>query len=80
MALGPASAADFAQDIDGQRRVLPVALSWRSGEKEAWQPLTKTVLYRLDGKRSEIFNFQASRLKRCGSQRLTPDYRRRCPR
>lgn len=33
--------------------VLPVALSWRSGEKEAWQPLTKTVLYRLDGKRSE---------------------------
>lgn len=32
--------------------VLPVALSWRSGEK-AWQPLTKTVLYRLDGKRSE---------------------------
>lgn len=33
--------------------VLPVALSWRSGEKEAWQPLTKTVLYRLDGKRSQ---------------------------
>ena len=33
--------------------VLPVELSWRSGEKEPWQPLTKTVLYQLDGKRSE---------------------------
>lgn len=33
--------------------VLPVELSWRSGEKEPWQPLTKTVLYRLDGNRSE---------------------------
>ncbi|HFL8549878.1 TPA: DUF3999 family protein, partial [Escherichia coli] len=33
--------------------VLPVELVWRSGEKEPWQSLTKTVLYRLDGKRSE---------------------------
>lgn len=33
--------------------VLPVELSWRGGEKEAWQPLTKTVLYQLDGKRSQ---------------------------
>ena len=32
--------------------VLPVELVWRSGEKEPWQSLTKTVLYRLDGKRS----------------------------
>lgn len=37
-------------DSDG---VLPVELSWRSGEKAAWQPLTKTMLYQLDGKRSE---------------------------
>ena len=28
-------------------------LSWRSGEKEPWQPLSKTVLYQLDGKRSD---------------------------
>lgn len=33
--------------------VLPVELSWRSAEKAPWQPLTKTVLYRLDGKRSD---------------------------
>lgn len=33
--------------------VLPVELSWRSGEKEPWQPLSKTVLYQLDGKRSD---------------------------
>lgn len=33
--------------------VLPVELAWRGGEKEAWRPLTKTILYRLDGKRSE---------------------------
>jgi len=32
--------------------VLPVELSWRSGEKAPWQPLTKTVLYQWDGKRS----------------------------
>lgn len=37
-------------DNDG---VLPAELSWRSGEKDAWQPLTKTVLYQLEGKRSE---------------------------
>lgn len=33
--------------------VLPVELAWRSGEKAPWQPLTKTVLYRLNGQRSE---------------------------
>ncbi|MCU6669106.1 DUF3999 domain-containing protein [Enterobacteriaceae bacterium H4N4] len=33
--------------------VLPVELSWRSAENAPWQPLTKTVLYRLDGKRSD---------------------------
>lgn len=33
--------------------VLPVELAWRSGENEPWQPLTKTVLYQLDGKRSD---------------------------
>ena len=33
--------------------VLPVELSWRSGEKEPWQPLSKTVLYQLEGKRSD---------------------------
>lgn len=33
--------------------VLPVELEWRSDENAAWQPLTKTVLYRLNGKRSE---------------------------
>ncbi|EMN3919526.1 DUF3999 domain-containing protein [Citrobacter farmeri] len=39
-------------DLDDEG-VLPVALSWRSAEKAPWQPLTKTVLYRLNGKRSE---------------------------
>ena len=39
-------------DLDDEG-VLPVTLSWRSAEKAPWQPLTKTVLYRLNGKRSE---------------------------
>ncbi|HEY4469467.1 MAG TPA: DUF3999 domain-containing protein [Klebsiella sp.] len=33
--------------------VLPVELSWRSSEKAPWQPLTKTVLYQLNGKLSD---------------------------
>jgi len=36
--------------------VLPVELAWRSGEKEAWQPLTQTVLYHLDNKLSGEIN------------------------
>lgn len=39
-------------DLDDEG-VLPVELAWRSAEKAPWQPLTKTVLYRLNGKRSE---------------------------
>lgn len=32
--------------------VLPVEIAWRSSEKDAWHPLKKEVLYRLDGKTS----------------------------
>ncbi|MEG1211206.1 MAG: DUF3999 domain-containing protein [Leclercia sp.] len=46
----PLSSLRIALQNDG---VLPVELSWRSGEKAPWQPLTKTVLYQLDGKRSD---------------------------
>lgn len=37
----------------GSEGVLPVELAWRSSEKDPWQPLTKTVLYNLDGRRTE---------------------------
>lgn len=33
--------------------VLPVELAWRSSSSAPWQPLTKTVLYRLNGKISD---------------------------
>lgn len=46
----PLSSLNIALQNDA---VLPVALAWRSEEKAAWQPLTKTVLYRLDGQRSQ---------------------------
>lgn len=46
----PLNTLRVALDDEG---VLPVALAWRSGEKEPWQPLTKTVLYRVEGKQSE---------------------------
>ena len=32
--------------------VLPVEIAWRASEKDAWHPLKKEVLYRLDGKTS----------------------------
>ena len=46
----PLSSLRISMESEG---VLPVELSWRSGEKEPWQPLAKTVLYQLDGKRSD---------------------------
>ncbi|CBG87229.1 DUF3999 domain-containing protein [Citrobacter rodentium] len=46
----PLSSLSIALQNEG---VLPVALAWRSEENAAWQPLTKTVLYRLDGQRSQ---------------------------
>ncbi|MEB6380561.1 DUF3999 domain-containing protein [Leclercia adecarboxylata] len=46
----PLSSLRIALSHEG---VLPVELSWRSGEKEPWQPLSKTVLYQLEGKRSD---------------------------
>jgi hypothetical protein len=38
--------------------VLPVELAWRGTEKDAWQPLTKQVLYSLDNRSSEPFPMQ----------------------
>lgn len=32
--------------------VLPVEIAWRSSEKDAWHPLKKEVIYRLEGKTS----------------------------
>ncbi|MGL5242434.1 MAG: DUF3999 domain-containing protein [Kluyvera ascorbata] len=43
--------------------VLPVELAWRSDENEPWQPLTKTVLYRLEGKRAEDILFSGQRIQ-----------------
>lgn len=34
-------------------RVLPLAIEYRSGEKAAWQPLAKSVIYQLNGKSPE---------------------------
>ncbi|STW08976.1 transmembrane protein [Klebsiella grimontii] len=48
-----ASAADFAQNIVGRRRGSTGRARLAQRRNEPWQPLTKTVLYQLDGKRSD---------------------------
>lgn len=45
----PLSAVSISLNGDG---VLPVEIAWRSTEKDAWHPLKKEVLYRLEGKAS----------------------------
>ncbi|MDU4223742.1 MAG: DUF3999 family protein, partial [Enterobacter asburiae] len=45
----PLSAVSISLNGDG---VLPVEIAWRSTEKDAWHPLKKEVLYRLEGKTS----------------------------
>ncbi|QRG78183.1 DUF3999 domain-containing protein [Citrobacter sp. R56] len=46
----PLTALDIILDNKG---ILPVELEWRSSEKEAWRPLSKTVLFWLDGQFSD---------------------------
>jgi len=45
----PLSAVSISLNGDG---ILPVEIAWRSSKKDAWHPLKKEVLYRLEGKMS----------------------------
>ncbi|MCG0458836.1 DUF3999 domain-containing protein [Enterobacter cloacae complex sp. ECC445] len=45
----PLRAVSISLNGDG---VLPVEIAWRSSEKDAWHPLKKEVIYRLEGKTS----------------------------
>ncbi|GJL41349.1 TPA: DUF3999 domain-containing protein [Enterobacter chengduensis] len=45
----PLRAVSISLNGDG---VLPVDIAWRSSEKDAWHPLKKEVIYRLEGKTS----------------------------
>ncbi|QLN90729.1 DUF3999 domain-containing protein [Citrobacter freundii] len=46
----PLTSLQVSLDNEG---VLPVELEWRKAEKEAWQPLTRTVLYNLENQYSD---------------------------
>ncbi|MCU6216329.1 DUF3999 domain-containing protein [Enterobacter bugandensis] len=47
----PQPLSDISISLNGDG-VLPVEIAWRSTEKDAWHPLKKEVLYRLEGKTS----------------------------
>ncbi|MEF9887413.1 DUF3999 domain-containing protein [Citrobacter sp.] len=46
----PLTSLKISMDNEG---VLPVELEWRRGEKDVWQPLTRTVLFNLENQYSE---------------------------